>query len=131
MAVQESPSLTLWVEGRGKSFAFAIRGMRRLWCEANIRIHAVATVSVVTAGLFVRLSLLEWALLIPCICSVWVTEALNTALELLCDAAVPERHPLIGAAKDVAACAVLITAIGAVLVGLTVFAPRLAPLIWP
>jgi diacylglycerol kinase len=52
-------------------------------------------------------------------------EAFNTALESLADAAVPEQHPLVGAAKDLAAGAVLVTAMGAAVVGLLVLGPHL------
>ena len=54
---------------------------------------------------------------------VWTAEALNTAFEFLADAASPEFHPLVRNAKDVAAGAVLITAIGAVIIGCIVFWP--------
>lgn len=56
------------------------------------------------------------------IAGVWVAEALNTAIEFLADAAVPQRHPLVGKAKDVAAGGVLIAAVNAVVVGVVVFA---------
>jgi diacylglycerol kinase (ATP) len=56
---------------------------------------------------------------------VWVAEALNTAIELLADAAVPTAHPLIGAAKDVAAAGVLLAALGSILVAVAVFGPRM------
>ena len=59
------------------------------------------------------------------IIAVWTAEALNTAFEALCNVASPEFHPLVERAKDVAAGAVLISAIGAVVVGLLVFGPRL------
>jgi diacylglycerol kinase (ATP) len=56
---------------------------------------------------------------------VWTAEALNTAIELLTDLASPEYHPLAGKAKDVAAGAVLIAAIGAIAIGFLVFGPHL------
>jgi diacylglycerol kinase (ATP) len=55
--------------------------------------------------------------------AVWTAEALNTAFEFLCDVASPDFHPLVAKAKDVAAGAVLICAVGAVAVGGCVFAP--------
>ena len=55
--------------------------------------------------------------------AVWTAEALNTAFESLCDVASPEFHPLVERAKDVAAGAVLISAIGAVAIGLAGFRP--------
>jgi len=59
---------------------------------------------------------------------VWVTEALNTALEHLADVVSPEANPLVGAAKDAAAGAVLLAAIASVAIGAIVFAPPLAEL---
>jgi diacylglycerol kinase (ATP) len=57
--------------------------------------------------------------------AVWTAEALNTAFESLCDVASPEFHPMVERAKDVAAGAVLVAAIGSVVIGLLVFGPRL------
>ena len=59
------------------------------------------------------------------IVAVWTAEALNTAFEALCDVTSPGFHPLVERAKDVAAGAVLICAIGAVIVGGIVFGPHL------
>lgn len=55
--------------------------------------------------------------------AVWTAEALNTAFEFLTDVASPEFHPLAGKAKDVAAGAVLISAIGSVIIGLIILGP--------
>ena len=67
----------------------------------------------------------EWRAVILAIALVWTAEALNTALELLCDVASPEFHPLIQKGKDIAAAAVLLSSIGAAVIGLLVFGPRL------
>jgi diacylglycerol kinase (ATP) len=61
------------------------------------------------------------------ITGVWVVEALNTAFELLCDVASPEFHPLVKKSKDVAAGAVLLSAIGAATIGLVIFLPYVTP----
>ncbi|MDD2633836.1 MAG: diacylglycerol kinase family protein, partial [Bacteroidales bacterium] len=66
----------------------------------------------------------EWILLLIVVGMVWAAEAINTALELLIDLVSPQKHPLAGRAKDVAAAAVLITAIIAALVGVILFAPH-------
>ena len=55
---------------------------------------------------------------------VWTAEAMNTSLEFLADVAYPEIHPLVRDAKDVAAGAVLISAIGAAVIGTIVFWPH-------
>jgi len=86
-------------------------------------------VLVVVASLALKLPKLDWFLVITAVMSVWVAEALNTALEALANAAVPERHPLVRNAKDVAAGAVLLAATGAVVIGAMVFVPRVCQLI--
>ncbi len=93
--------------------------------QHNAWIHALATLLVVGAGLWFRLARADWLWLILAIMAVWTAEALNTACELLADATSPGFHPLVGKAKDVAAGAVLIAALGAVAIGLFVFVPRL------
>jgi len=72
---------------------------------------------------------MEWALLLVGIVAVWTAEAMNTALELLCDVASPAFHPLVERAKDVAAGAVLVTAFGALLLGALIFGPPLLRLL--
>jgi len=93
--------------------------------QHNAWIHAAATIAVVAAGFYIHLSRAEWCWIILTIVSVWTAEALNTAFEFLTDVASPEFHPLAEKAKDVAAGAVLITAIGSVLIGIVVFGPHL------
>jgi len=91
--------------------------------QHNAWIHAVATVAVLLAGWFFRISSGDWCWIILAISIVWTAEALNTAFEFLADAASPEFHPLVRNAKDVAAGAVLITAVAAVIIGSIVFWP--------
>ena len=93
--------------------------------QHNAWIHAAATIAVAAAGFYIHLSRAEWCWIILAIVSVWTAEALNTAFEFLTDVASPEFHPLAEKAKDVAAGAVLITAIGSVLIGIVVFGPHL------
>jgi len=95
-----------------------------LTSQHNAWIHAAATVVVVGAGLVTRLTAPEWCAVVLAVMAVWMAEALNTALEFLADATSPAFHPLIGKAKDVAAGAVLLAAVGAVVIGLLVFGPR-------
>jgi len=115
---------------RARSFGFAFRGVATLLAsQHNAWIHAAATLAVVGLGLALGVSRLEWALLVFAIALVWTAEGLNTALEWLCDVAAPEYHPLVKQAKDVAAAAVLLAAIGSALVGLLVFGPRLLALL--
>ncbi len=108
------------------SFRYAFRGLATLLAsQPNARIHLLASVGVVAAGLVLGLAPLEWCAVVLAMAVVWSAEALNTALELLCDVASPEYHPLVEKAKDVAAAGVLLAAAGAAVVGLVVFLPRL------
>lgn len=88
--------------------------------EPNAKIHALATLVVVGLGLLLDVSRSEWCWLVLAIALVWAAECLNTAIESLADATAPERHPLVGRAKDAAAGGVLCAAIGAAVIGLLV-----------
>lgn len=115
---------SLTFTGRIRSIRCAFVGVWvMLSSQHNAWIHAAASLLVVVAGLYFGLTAAEWCWIILSVISVWTAEALNTAFEFLTDVASPEFHPLAGKAKDVAAGAVLITAFGAVLIGLVVFAP--------
>jgi len=91
--------------------------------QHNAWIHALATVVVSILGLCFGLSASEWCWIVLAIAIVWTAEALNTALEFLMDAATPEYHPLVEKAKDVAAGAVLVSAVGAAVIGLVILGP--------
>ena len=115
--------------GRLRSFRHAIAGiLRMVRCQHNAWIHAAVTAIVVAAGFLLRVGPADWCWLILAISIVWTAEALNTAFEFLADAASPEFHPLVRDAKDVAAGAVLVTAIAAVVIGGIIFWPHLGRL---
>jgi diacylglycerol kinase (ATP) len=112
--------------GRIRSFRYAIAGIiRMIRCQHNAWIHLVATVGVVIAGFFFGLSQSEWCWIVLAISIVWTAEALNTAFEFLADASSPNFHPIVRDAKDVAAGAVLLTAISSTIIGGIIFWPHL------
>lgn len=114
------------IASRLESFRHAGRGPWTLVAsQHNARIHLLATLAALALALAVGISRLEWCAIVVAIVMVWTAEALNTALEFLCDVASPEFHPLVENAKDIAAGAVLASAIGAALIGLLVFGPYL------
>ncbi len=96
--------------------------------QANARIHLLAAVLVVLAGFYFGLNRTEWCLIALSIAVVFAAEGFNTALEHLTDLVSPDHHPLAGKAKDVAAGAVLLAAIGAAAVGALVFLPKISSL---
>jgi diacylglycerol kinase len=108
------------------SFRYAIHGIvLTVQSQHNAWIHLGVSLAVIIAGFYVGLEINGWLWLITAITLVWAMEALNTAVERLADAAVPEIHPLIGQAKDASAGAVLIAVLAAVLIGLLVLGPPL------
>lgn len=108
------------------SFGHALRGLwQALKQEQHLRIHAIATILVLGIAIWLPLSRIDWALLTVAIGMVWAAELVNTAIERLTDLASPDFHPLAGQAKDVAAAAVLVTAIAAAVVGLLILGPPL------
>ena len=119
------PPEGLW-RRRLASFGHAVRGVwAALRSEVHLRFHAVATVVVIGLGFHFGITRVEWALVALAAAGVWTAELMNTAIEALTDLASPAYHPLAGKAKDVAAGAVLIAALGAVVVGGLVFGPYL------
>jgi diacylglycerol kinase (ATP) len=114
------------VRKRIASFGYAIEGLVVLLrTQPNAWIHALASAAVLAFGAWCGLRREEWALVCIAIALVWVAEALNTAVEFLADAAVPDPHSLIKHAKDLAAGAVLLASIGAAAIGAIVFLPYL------
>src|SRR6267154_4224733 len=110
--------------GRIRSFYHAICGIfRMIRCQHNAWIHAAATLVVLAAAFVLRISAADWCWIILAISIVWTAEALNTAFEFLADAASPDFHPLVRDAKDVAAGAVLVTAVATVIIGAIIFRP--------
>ena len=92
--------------------------------EIHAWIHAVFAVLVIGAGFYFGLEPLEWGMVILAIAMVLSAEAFNTSLEALTDLASPEHHELARKTKDTAAGAVLLLAMGAVVIGLIIFLPK-------
>ena len=114
------------LKSRVQSFGYALNGLKVLLREEpNARIHLVATVVVVAAGFYFKISELEWISLSFAIGFVFLAETLNTSLEKLCDFVSPQKNSLIKKTKDLAAAAVLIAALTAVVVGVLIFLPKL------
>lgn len=112
--------------GFWRSLNQAWRGIAYTWkTQGHLQFHVVAGILMLYFAWWMKLSRFEWVLLIYAIGSVIAAEVMNTAIEIVVDMVQPNFHPLAGMAKDVAAGAVLVTAIQAVVIGLIVFAPSL------
>jgi diacylglycerol kinase (ATP) len=115
-----------FVISRLKSFRCALTGW---WyvirTQRNAWIHAVVSLVVVALSFWLKLSRVEWSVIIVTISLVWTAEFLNTALEAVVDLASPGRHELAKIGKDVGAAAVLIAAGASVMIGLLILGPPL------
>lgn len=115
-----------YLADRGRSFRHAFSGMRHvLRTQPNARLHLLVTAMVVLLGVWLQLPLRDWALIALTITLVLAAEFFNTALEALVDLTSPQPHPLAKIAKDVSAAAVLLSAAGAVILGLLLLGPPL------
>ena len=108
-----------------KSFDYAWEGIVAvIRKERNMKIHCCVMILVVLAGMILRIAAWKWC---TCFCLfglVMSLEMVNTAVEAVVDLVTEERKPLAKLAKDAAAGAVLLSAVMAVIVGLTLFIPE-------
>ena len=91
--------------------------------QHNAWIHLAITSLVITLGLIKNIHVNDWRWLISAIALVWFAETINTAFEFICDVVSPELCHSVQKAKDIAAGAVLICAIGAAILGFLTFLP--------
>ena len=105
-----------------RSFKYAVRGLSNvIRYENNAKIHLLATITVLIAGFYLRISLRDWCLLVFAVAMVWIAETFNTAIEKLVDLVSPDYNEKAGAVKDIAAGAVLLASIMAAIIGGIVF----------
>ncbi|SHF48412.1 diacylglycerol kinase family protein [Desulforamulus putei] len=114
------------MKGFIRSFGYALAGILYAFrTQRNMKVHFAAAISVVTVGLFLRLSPSEWVDVIFAIIFVLAAECINTAVEAAVDVSSPHKHPLAKAAKDCAAGAVLLAAINSLLVAYFILWPKI------
>lgn len=114
------------VKKRIKSFSYAFAGLKVLFKEEhNARIHSVATLLVVAAGILFRITAGEWIAVVLCIGMVISAEAVNSSIERCADFVKQERDDRKRDIKDLGAVAVLVCAIAAAVVGCIIFIPYL------
>lgn len=113
-------------EGFLASFGYAFAGLaycfRTQW---NFRVHIGIGLLVALVGVVLGLTWVEWAVVAILVVVVLAAEMVNTMVEALVDLVTEEYHPLARVAKDVAAGVVLLTAIGAAVVGALIFLPKI------
>ena len=112
--------------GFKNGFRYALTGLALVWTKGiNFKIQTLCALLALAAGWLLRLSPMEFALLILVISLVLATETFNTALEELCDKFQPTHDPHIARIKDLSAAAVLLASIGAGIIGIIIFIPHL------
>ncbi len=115
-----------YLQKRIQSFGYAFKGIGTLIrTQPHATVHALATVMVIGTGFLIEVNRMEWVALAFAIGIVWISEAVNTAIEFLTDLVSPGHHPLAGKVKDIAAAAVLLAAVLAVVIAAIVFVPYL------
>ena len=112
-------------------FGYAFGG---LWyvlrTQRNARVHVVIAILAILMGIVLRISAVEFAMIFVAIASVFIAEMFNTVIEICVDLASPEYNALAKIAKDVAAGAVLLSAMLSVVIGLFVLGPHLWALVF-
>ena len=117
-----------FIQSRVKSFANALAGLFYFFkSQIHARFHLLAASAVVALGFYFEVTAIEWCILLICMALVIATEVINTAIEKLSDTVTTGYNKNIKHIKDLAAGAVLITAIASAIIALIIFLPYLAP----
>jgi diacylglycerol kinase len=114
------------IVGRIRSATHAWRGIGILVSTSyNARLHLFFAVLAIYLGFILKISQVEWVLIILTIGLVIIAETFNTAMEIDIDLTSPNYHPYARDTKDVAAGAVAISVFIACVVGLIIFLPKI------
>jgi diacylglycerol kinase (ATP) len=93
--------------------------------QRHLQFHLLASFSVLLCCFIIGLDKFEFAIIALITIVVIVAEMFNSALEAAVDLATQEFKPLARTAKDISAGAVLISAIGALVIAYLILGPRL------
>ncbi|MFQ9296875.1 MAG: diacylglycerol kinase family protein [Clostridia bacterium] len=108
------------------SFKYAIQGILSSFkTERNMKIHIFIMILVIIAGVILKINKYEWIACILCFAIVISGELFNTAIETVVDMVMPYKNDKAKIAKDIAAGAVLTLAIGAAVIGVIIFVPKI------
>jgi undecaprenol kinase len=117
-------------KGRVLSFKYAFLGIwTALRDEPNLKIHLFLAVLALLLGIVLNIKVSDWLWVFICIGLVISVELTNTAIEEVVNSFTDKSHPAAKKAKDVAAGAVLISALTALIIGLFVFLPYIFELL--
>lgn len=109
-----------------KSFGYAFKGIDDvIKHEPNMKIHVVIAILVVIMAFILKVSIIEWIILVLLIGAVLAAETINTTIENLVDMYTKEYDEKAKVVKDTAAGTVLILAITSAIIGLIIFIPKI------
>jgi len=115
---------------RLRSFVYAYNGIKYTFVsQHNFLIHIALTILAILLGYFLNISNIEWIAIIIVIGIVLSAEIFNSSIEELVNLISPEKNIRAGIIKDLAAGAVLISAIAAFIIGAIIFLPKIFELI--
>ncbi|MBK5720526.1 diacylglycerol kinase family protein [Dysgonomonas sp. Marseille-P4677] len=118
------------IKDRLLTFKHISNGFRVLWKEEhNARIHIITSIVVIILSFVLKLSFMEWLIILVLITLVLSLEIINSAIENICDYISPEWHQSIKKIKDLSASAVFLAAIVSVICGIIIFLPKLCDFI--
>lgn len=108
------------------SFGYAIEGIKKAFkAERNLKVHTLAMFLVIILGFLLKLDIWEWVVCIILFMLVIGAELINTSIEEVVNLLSPEIRPHAKYAKDIAAGAVLVFAIGSAIIGAIIFLPKI------
>lgn len=114
------------VKKRLKSFVYAYNGIKYfLSSQHNAWIHLAAATLVVFFGFYFNLNKTEWLFVIVSMAFVFVAEIFNSSIEALTNLVSPDYNEKAGRIKDLAAAAVLVSAITSAIIGCYIFLPKI------
>lgn len=108
------------------SFKNSISGLKYAYFnEQSMFIHLIITIFVILLGIILKISLMEWIIVISLLAIIAIIELVNTAIEAVCDAVTLEHNELIKISKDTASSAVFVACIISIIVGIAIFVPKI------
>lgn len=107
-------------------FAYAWNGLVELIkSEKNFKIHFIVTIIILILSLILKLTAIEWTIILLTIGSVLIAETFNTVIERIIDYVKPDIHPIAKHIKDISAGGVLIAAFISVIIGIIIYLPKI------
>lgn len=93
--------------------------------QPNFKIHLILSLLAILSGIILRISFIEFTIIILTIVLGLSAEMINTSIESMTDLITQKWHQEAKIAKDVSAGMMLLTAIGAFIVAAVIFLPKI------